>query len=87
MRGKVSGRLELISSIVFFFDLDRSGDIADITVGHMNEVVEVDGGKGVVESSKCTLDVVVVVFIEGAGVESSGEGEGSRRANLPAVDR
>jgi hypothetical protein len=78
MGGKVSRRLELIRSIVFFFDLDRSGDITDITVRHMDEVVEVDGGEGVVKSSKGTLDVVVVVLVERARVESSGKGEGSR---------
>jgi hypothetical protein len=78
MGGKVSRRLELIRSIVFFFDLDRSGDITDITVRHMDEVVEVNGGEGVLKSSKGTLDVVVVVLVERARVESSGKGEGSR---------
>lgn len=71
----------------FLFDLDQSGDIKDITVGHMCVVSEVDDREGDCKLSKSSFDIVMVVFKEWSWVESLGEDEGSRRTNLPAIDR
>lgn len=83
----MSGRLKLICESGFFFDLDLSEDIKNITVEHMHKVIKVDGGKRDSEISETSFNVIVVVLEEEAWVELFGEGKGSRQMNLPTINR